>query len=180
MPNKLIRKSRKTRKSQKSRKSIKSKQRGGAANYSFDVILFSKTPASEETKAALLDVLQKLFGNVQMNMADPPLFYYEFEGVTGINESLADERSEVLYSIENAPVIIKDKSLNTDKRLTILEGLIGNALLESGIDVSLIEGSHGTRPNVNSPKSNYYRIGLCTPACTDYDKEKFDSYINRR
>lgn len=171
MPNKLSKKSRKS----KQRKT----QKGAAANYYFDVILFSQTPASEETKAELLDVLQKLFGNVEMNMADPPLFYYEFEGLTGINKSLADERSEVLYTIQKVPVIIKDKSLNTDKRLTILEGLIGNALLESGIDVSLIEGSHGTRPEVNSVKSNYYRIGLCTPACTHYVKEKFNKYINR-
>ena len=174
MSNKLSRKSRKSKKS-KQRKT----QKAGAAEYFFDVILFSQTPAAEETKAELHDVLQGLFGDVQMQMADPPLFYYEFEGLTGINTGLADDRSEVVYSIQKVPEIIKTTSLSLDKRLTILEGLIGNALLESGIDVSLIEVAHGTRPNINSPKSNYYKIGLCTPACTNYDKKLFNSYISR-
>jgi hypothetical protein len=150
---------------------------GGTAKYYFDIILFSKTPAPQETKAAVLDVLQKIFGSTQMKMADPPLFYYEFEGLTGINEDLAVERSEVVYSIQTVPEIIKDTSLSTDKRLTILEGLIGNAFLEARIDVSLIKGSHGTRPEVNSTRNNYYKIGLCTPACSDYKKNLFNSYI---
>jgi hypothetical protein len=174
MLNKLSKKSRKSRKS-KQRKT----QKAGAATYFFDVILFSQTPAAEEIKAELHDILQGLFGITQMQMADPPLFYYEFEGLTGINVDLADERSEVVYSIQKVPAIIKDTTLSLDKRLTILEGLIGNALLESGIDVSLIATQHGTRPNINSPKSNYYKIGLCTPACTDYDKNLFNDYISR-
>ena len=163
---------------QRTQKKQRKTQNGGAAKYNFDVILFSKTPVAEDTKAAVLDVLQDLFGSVQMSMADPPLFYYEFEGVTGINTNLQDERSEVLYSIENAPDVCKDKSLHIDKRLTILEGQIGKALLKSGIDVSLIRGSHGIRPEVNSP-NNYFRIGLCNPACTKYDNNMFNAYINR-
>jgi len=180
MPNKLIRKSRKSKQLKQSKQSKQRKtKKGGAAKYYFDVILFSQMPAPEEIKTELLDILQGLFGSTQMKMADPPLAYYEFEGITGINADLADERSEVVYSIEKVPALIKNKSLSTDKRLTILEGLIGNALLESGIDVSLIAMPHGTRLNVNSPKDNYYKIGLCTPECTDYDKNMFNSYINR-
>lgn len=172
---------RRTKKSRKSRntKARSRRLRGGAPTV-FTVILFSADPVAEETKEGLLNLLENLYGAIEMTEGVDEFTLEDFQAGTGINRcDIDDGENAISYKINVAPAILGNKKLRTDKRLTVLEGQIGTALLNSGLDVSLIGLPHGLRPNVNSKNiaPNMYYIGLSTPICTDFDQESFNSYM---
>lgn len=175
---------RRNRRTKKSR-SRRSRLRGGAPPTIFTVVLFSAEPVDDETKDNVKNLLTGLYGAIEMTEGKLDEYVFDdFKNSTGLrfNEEVEDESNSISYRVKVAPAILTNKNLKTDKRLTILEGQIGSALLKSELNVSLIEVTHGLRPNVNSQVNampNMYYIGLCTPKCTEYDQETFNSYVSQ-
>jgi hypothetical protein len=152
--------------------------RGGESIYEFYVVLFSEEDPSEEIKAGVKTVLEGLYGEVNIIVDDPMRWGSDFKGETGLNKKFYN-KSETLYKIVTPPKILSNKKKHTDSRLTILEGQIGLALLNTDIDVSLIKERHGLRPerNLNSNWGpNQYVVGLCTPKCSDMSRDQLNSY----
>ena len=180
----IKRRTKKSRKSRKSRSTRSKRLIGGAPPTEFTVVLFSAEPIAEETKDGVRALLTGLYGATEMPVKIGGDVFADFKDFTGLkfNEKVKDRKNSIAYKIKVAPAILRNTNLKTDKRLTILEGEIGNALLKSGLEVSLIEITHGLRPNSNSAVNeipNMYYIGLCTPKCAEYDKETFNSYISQ-
>lgn len=175
------------RSGKKNRRNKRQTKRGGSkvnvsgnasGKYFFSVILFSNDPVPEKISKGVLKILKGLFGDVTMAIPEEPVACYSFIGATGINSSMLEKHSEVVYTIVKAPpVLYKNTSKNIDARLTILEGRIGAGLLDAGIDVSLINGPHGIAP-LSDTEYNVYSIGLCYPACSDHSRELFNSYMS--
>jgi len=177
------RRNRRTKKS-RSRRCPRSRLRGGAPPTIFTVVLFSADPVDDETKVGVQTLLTGLYGAIEMTEGVDEFVFNDFKDYTGFrfSEEVEDGSNSISYKIKVAPATLTNRNLKTDKRLTILEGQIGSALLKSELDVSLIEVTHGLQPNVNSQMNampNVYYIGLCTPKCTEIDQETFNSYMSQ-
>ena len=148
-----------------------------SSKYTFRIVLFSKKTVPEKIKEDVKNIITSLFGETTMTSSDESYEFFGFLGLTGINPKLEKKRTETVYTVLKAPAVLyTNLNVHVDTRLTRLEGLIGKALLQSGIDVSLIAVPHGIRPENNS-KNLFYTIGLCYPRCTDYKMNFFNDYI---
>jgi len=171
-----------TKRRNKKSRSRRCRLRGGAPPTEFTVVLFSAEPVDDKTKVGVQTLLTGIYGITEMIKGVDKYVFNDFKDFTGLmfNKKVEDGSNSVTYKIKAAPAILGNKNLNNDKRLTILEGQIGSALLKSELDVSLIGVTHGLRPNVNSQINdipNFYYIGLCTPKCTEFDQKTFNAYM---
>jgi hypothetical protein len=147
------------------------KQRGGDKSILVIFVLFSEEVAPKEMIESLKQVLRTTFHSEIEEYTEMPVPYKSlFENtVAGLKHTpFIKESFELPLRLLSPPAYLQ-KDEKPELLLTALEHQIGNALLETPLDISLIPPDHGVYGE------NLFIVGLCNPKC--YDRYKKDVYL---
>lgn len=163
---------RKTSRKLRSKKRKTRKQRGGDKHSLVIFVLFSQEVVPKEMIESFKQLLRTTFNSEVEDYTEMPVSYKMFfEGtVAGLkNTPLIKESIEIPLRLVSPPAYLQ-KDEKPELLLTALEHQIGNALLETPLDISLIPPDHGVYGE------NLFIVGLCTPKC--YKAYNKDVYLN--
>lgn len=116
----------------------------------------------KKIKDDLKNIIISLFGETTMTSSAESYEFFSFLGMTGIDEDLENKRTEIVYTVLKPPAVLYTNfNIDVDTRLTHLEGLIGKALLQSGINVSLIR-VHMEQDLITTVKATFIQLDCAT------------------